>query len=122
MSDSHSARSIDPAKLTRVGDVVYEIPRTFRADMHVPVRLVCDEVLLASILRDRSVEQLLNVSTLPGMTRAALGMPDMHEGYGFPVGGVAATMLPDGVISPAGSVSTSTAACASSRRISPLPT
>jgi tRNA-splicing ligase RtcB len=52
--------------------------------------------------RDRSLAQLVNVTTLPGVVDAALGMPDMHEGYGFPVGGVAATRLPDGVISPGG--------------------
>src|SRR5262249_49333808 len=44
----------------------------------------------------------VNVATLPGITRYALGMPDMHEGYGFPVGGVAGTIMPDGVISPGG--------------------
>src|SRR5207344_2687922 len=51
---------------------------------------------------DRSLEQLQNVATLPGIVDAALGMPDIHQGYGFPVGGVAATELPDGVISPGG--------------------
>ena len=52
--------------------------------------------------RDRSVAQIVNVTTLPGVYGAALGMPDMHEGYGFPIGGVAATLLPDGAISPGG--------------------
>jgi tRNA-splicing ligase RtcB len=70
--------------------------------MHVPVRIVADEALIEAITRDRSLEQLTNVATLPGITRYALGMPDMHEGYGFPVGGVAATVPPDGVVSPGG--------------------
>lgn len=90
------------AKLERIGDVLYELSRSHRSDMHVPVRVVADEELIAAIGRDRSLEQLTNVATLPGITRFALGMPDMHEGYGFPVGGVAATLPPDGVISPGG--------------------
>lgn len=90
------------AKLERIGDVLYELSRRHRPDMHVPVRVVADEELIAAIGRDRSLEQLANVATLPGITRFALGMPDMHEGYGFPVGGVAATIPPDGVISPGG--------------------
>jgi tRNA-splicing ligase RtcB len=61
-----------------------------------------DHVLLAQMQRDRSLQQLANVATLPGVWGAVLGMPDMHEGYGFPVGGVAGTVLPDGVISPGG--------------------
>ena len=68
--------------------------------MHVPVRVFADSELLAQMRRDHSLGQLVNVSTLPGITRFALGMPDMHEGYGFPVGGVAGTLLPDGAISP----------------------
>lgn len=70
--------------------------------MRVPARIVADDVLFAQIGRDRSIEQLMNVATLPGLVGCVVGMPDMHEGYGFPVGGVAATTLPDGVISPGG--------------------
>ncbi|MHB8875826.1 MAG: RtcB family protein, partial [Myxococcaceae bacterium] len=65
-------------------------------------RVFADDELFAQLSRDRSLEQLVNVATLPGITRWALGMPDMHEGYGFPVGGVAGTIMPDGVISPGG--------------------
>jgi tRNA-splicing ligase RtcB len=90
------------ADLKRTGDVLYELGREYRGDMHVPVRIIADEELLGAISRDRSIEQLINVATLPGITRSAVGMPDMHEGYGFPVGGVAATIPPDGVISPGG--------------------
>jgi tRNA-splicing ligase RtcB len=89
-------------ELRPIGEVLYEVGRDFRADMHVPVRVIADAELLRAIVRDRSLDQLLNVATLPGITRFALGMPDMHEGYGFPVGGVAATLPPDGVISPGG--------------------
>lgn len=89
-------------ELKQVGEVIYELERDFRPDMHVPLRVFADADLLAQIRRDHSLEQLVNVSTLPGITRSALGMPDMHEGYGFPVGGVAGTLLPDGAISPGG--------------------
>src|SRR5262245_22902249 len=88
--------------LNPVGPCLYEIPTSFRPDMRVPARVFADAELLAQIQRDRSLAQLINVTTLPGIVQAALGMPDMHEGYGFPVGGVAATKLPDGVISPGG--------------------
>jgi tRNA-splicing ligase RtcB len=81
---------------------IFEIPRNRGAGMRVPVRIFADRELLAAMSRDRSIAQLLNVSTLPGVYGAVLGMPDMHEGYGFPVGGVAATLLPHGVISPGG--------------------
>jgi tRNA-splicing ligase RtcB len=70
--------------------------------MRVPARVFADEEILAAILRDRSLEQLENVATLPGIVDAALAMPDIHQGYGFPVGGLAATELPDGVVSPGG--------------------
>ena len=86
----------------RIGDVVWEIPAAARPDMRVPARVFADEELLAAILADRSLEQLQNVATLPGIVDAALAMPDIHQGYGFPVGGVAATEPPDGVISPGG--------------------
>jgi hypothetical protein len=67
-----------------------------------PARVFADDELLAAIARDRSLEQLVNVTALPGLVGPVYGMPDMHEGYGFPVGGVGATALPDGVISPGG--------------------
>ncbi len=90
------------AGFERTGDVVHEASKKSRPGMNVPARILADDVLLAQIGRDRSVEQLLNVATLPGLVGHVVGMPDMHEGYGFPVGGVAATALPDGVISPGG--------------------
>jgi tRNA-splicing ligase RtcB len=70
--------------------------------MRVPARVFADAELFEAIARDGSLEQLQNVATLPGIVDAALAMPDAHQGYGFPVGGVAATELPDGVVSPGG--------------------
>jgi tRNA-splicing ligase RtcB (3'-phosphate/5'-hydroxy nucleic acid ligase) len=86
----------------RIGEVVWEVPRSARPDMRVPARVFADEALFEAIERDGSLEQLENVATLPGIVGAALAMPDAHQGYGFPVGGVAATELPDGVVSPGG--------------------
>jgi tRNA-splicing ligase RtcB (3'-phosphate/5'-hydroxy nucleic acid ligase) len=86
----------------RIGEVIWEIPAEARADMRVPARVFADEELFDAIARDGSLEQLENVATLPGIVGAALAMPDAHQGYGFPVGGVAAMELPDGVVSPGG--------------------
>ncbi len=85
-----------------MGEELWELASTSRADMRVPARVFADRELLEQISGDRSLEQLQNVATLPGIVEAALAMPDIHQGYGFPVGGVAATEPPDGVISPGG--------------------
>jgi tRNA-splicing ligase RtcB len=86
----------------QVDEVVWEMPAQARADMRVPARVFADRELIGQIAADRSLEQLQNVATLPGITGAALAMPDIHQGYGFPVGGVAATEPPDGIVSPGG--------------------
>jgi tRNA-splicing ligase RtcB (3'-phosphate/5'-hydroxy nucleic acid ligase) len=95
----------EPAALStieRVDEVVWEIPAAAREDMRVPARVFADRELLEAIGSDSSLEQLQNVATLPGIAEAAIAMPDIHQGYGFPVGGLAATRLEDGVISPGG--------------------
>ena len=86
----------------RLDDTTWEIAAETRPDMRVPARVFADAELLDAIRGDRSLEQLENVATLPGIVDAALAMPDVHQGYGFPVGGVAATEAPDGVVSPGG--------------------
>jgi tRNA-splicing ligase RtcB len=90
------------SELRQLTEVLWEIPPTARPDMRVPARVFADRELLESIEGDGSLEQLENVATLPGIVDAALAMPDVHQGYGFPVGGVAAMELPDGVVSPGG--------------------
>src|SRR5256885_4685873 len=90
------------SELRRLDDTLWEIPADARADMRVPARVFADAELLEAIASDRSLEQLQNVATLPGVVEAALAMPDIHQGYGFPVGGLAATEPPDGVVSPGG--------------------
>jgi tRNA-splicing ligase RtcB len=89
-------------QINKINNWEWEIPVTLRRDMRVPARIFASQQILESLLRDKSLEQLINVTTLPGIQNAALLMPDAHEGYGFPIGGVAATSYPDGVISPGG--------------------
>ena len=88
--------------LRKISDYEWEIPKSFRSDMRVPVRVFATRRLLEDVSRDRSLEQAVNSATLPGLVGKVLVMPDMHQGYGFPIGGVAATEYPTGVISPGG--------------------
>ena len=78
------------------------VPRSTRAGMHTDALIYADEQLLEQILGDLSIEQAMNVACLPGIVGRSLAMPDIHQGYGFPIGGVAATDFQRGVISPGG--------------------
>jgi tRNA-splicing ligase RtcB (3'-phosphate/5'-hydroxy nucleic acid ligase) len=91
---------VNKSDLKEVGRFVYEVLQDFRSDMRVPARLYADDVILEDALGDRSIEQLVNTTTLPGVARYTLAMPDIHQGYGPPIGGVIATRHPHGVISP----------------------
>jgi tRNA-splicing ligase RtcB len=93
---------MEKRNLEKIKDWLWEIPASYRSDMRVAARVYADEKMLDSILRDRSLDQLVNVATLPGIRKWAIAMPDAHEGYGFPIGGVAAVGVDDGVISPGG--------------------
>ena len=88
--------------LKKISDYEWEIPVSFRQDMRVPVRIFATRSLIEAVMDDRSLEQAVNSATLPGLVGHVLVMPDMHQGYGFPIGGVAATRYPEGVISPGG--------------------
>lgn len=93
---------VQKEQLKKITDYQWEIPLTTRSDMKVPAYVYAKEEMLDALLSDRSMEQLINVATMPGIVKAAMVMPDAHEGYGFPIGGVAATAWPDGIISPGG--------------------
>lgn len=86
--------------LTKIHDWLWEIPRSARKDMRVPARVYASEKMLGDIFEDRSLEQLMNLATLPGIEKYSLAMPDVHEGYGAPIGGVFAVNLKNGIISP----------------------
>ncbi|MBD3359668.1 MAG: RNA-splicing ligase RtcB [Candidatus Buchananbacteria bacterium] len=88
--------------LNKILDYLYEIPKDYRKDMNVPVRVYTNEKMFDLITEDRSLEQAVNVATLPGILKYSLAMPDIHQGYGFPIGGVAALKWDGGVISPGG--------------------
>jgi tRNA-splicing ligase RtcB len=86
--------------LVQNNETEWEIPTYVRHDMRVPVKLFATRELLEQIINDKSLEQAVNAATLPGLVGHVIVMPDIHQGYGFPIGGVAATEYPHGVISP----------------------
>ena len=88
--------------LKRISDYEWEIPQTYREDMRAPVRIFATRKLLEKVMEDRSLEQAVNSATLPGLAGHVVVMPDMHQGYGFPIGAVVPTHYPEGVISPGG--------------------
>src|SRR6266700_5316350 len=88
--------------LQRVDANRWRIPQQYNAAMHVPGMVYADDELIAQIQHDNALQQVANVPTLPGIVGYSLAMPDIHWGYGFPVGGVAATSAQDGVVSPGG--------------------
>src|SRR5206468_11835516 len=88
--------------LKKVDDYRWEIPTSYKPGMRVPGLVFADERMLRQIAEEQSLQQVANVATLPGIVGYSLAMPDIHWGYGFPVGGVAATDAEEGVISPGG--------------------
>ena len=88
-------------RLTKRSDWLWEVPPS--GGMRVPVHIYASERLMESIPRDACIQQAINVAHLPGIVKYSLAMPDVHQGYGFPIGGVAATDPEEGgVISPGG--------------------
>ncbi|MFB3918892.1 MAG: RtcB family protein [Candidatus Velamenicoccus archaeovorus] len=89
--------------LEKIDDYRWRIPRTYKAGMRVDGIIYADEKLLKDIRHDKAAEQVANVSFLPGIVKASFGMPDIHWGYGFAIGGVAAMDIEKGgVVSPGG--------------------
>jgi tRNA-splicing ligase RtcB len=86
--------------IEKVHEFLWEIPQ--KGDMRVPGRIYATRDLLADPKSNESLHQVRNVAHLPGIVKYSIAMPDIHWGYGFPIGGVAATRYSDGVISPGG--------------------
>ncbi|MBM3137957.1 MAG: RtcB family protein [Chloroflexi bacterium] len=86
----------------KINDFEWEIPISYRSDMNVPVRVFASEEIIRQSLKDKSILQAVNSASLPGLVSYVCVMPDVHQGYGFPIGGVAATDYETGVISPGG--------------------
>src|SRR3989338_8076888 len=90
-------------KLEKIDNYRWRIPKSFKPGMRVPGIIYADEKLLKDIYKDKALEQVANVAFLPGIVNASLAMPDIHWGFGFPIGGVAATDIENGgVIAPGG--------------------
>ena len=91
-------------KLEKIDDYRWRIPKSYKPGMRVPGLIYADEKLLKDIYQDKALEQVANVAFLPGIVNASLAMPDIHWGYGMPIGGVAATDIDNGGVIGAGIV------------------
>jgi tRNA-splicing ligase RtcB len=88
--------------LRKIDDYRWEIPTSYKQGMLVPGLIFASESMLTHTLEENAFQQVANVAFLPGIVGHSLAMPDIHWGYGFPIGGVAATRVKDGVVSPGG--------------------
>jgi len=93
--------STENIPMKKIDEVTWEISPSYKKGMRVPARLILTPALKQGI-EQRVVDQITNVATLPGIQKYALALPDAHAGYGFPIGGVAAMDMEEGVISPGG--------------------
>ncbi len=87
-------------KIKQIGRYQWEIPIGFREGMRVPGRIFTSASMMEDILQDQSINQVADGATLPGVVKASLAMPDIHQGYGLPIGGVVASRVDGGIISP----------------------
>lgn len=101
MGEGEGRASSERVPLEKIDDYMWRIP-CYRAGMRVPGLVLANEALLEKMKTDRTLQQCANVAHLPGIYKNAITLPDGHEGYGFPIGGVAATDYEEGVISPGG--------------------
>lgn len=88
--------------INKLDDLIWEIPREHNPRMRVPVRIYADQELLTMMRRDQTLTQCINMTQLPGILKYAITLPDGHQGYGFPIGGVAAFDAEEGIITPGG--------------------
>jgi len=88
--------------IQKIDDYRWRIPKSYKSGMRTEGVVYATETMLAQIRKDESLEQVANVATLPGIVGPSMAMPDIHWGYGFPIGGVAAMACEDGVVSPGG--------------------
>lgn len=101
MGESESRAAPERVPIEKVNDYMWRIPK-YKPAMKVPGMIFASQALLEKMQTDRTLWQCANVSQLPGIYKHAVTLPDGHEGYGFPIGGVAATDYENGVISPGG--------------------
>src|SRR3972149_2771945 len=101
MGEEESRPPTGKIPLEKIDDYSWRIPR-YKSGMRVPGIVYANDSLLEKMQTDRTLWQCANVAHLPGIYKFAVTLPDGHEGYGFPIGGVAATDYEEGVISPGG--------------------
>ena len=101
MGEDDSRPAPENVPLEKINDYMWQIPK-YKQGMRVPGMVFANEALLEKMKTDRTLWQCANVTQLPGIYKYAITLPDGHEGYGFPIGGVAATDYTEGVISPGG--------------------
>jgi tRNA-splicing ligase RtcB len=89
-------------KIKKLSDYKWEVQKDEKSGMRVPGIIFADREILEIAKREKTLDQIVNVANLPGILKASFAMPDIHYGYGFPIGGVAAFDLEEGVISPGG--------------------
>ena len=90
-------------RLRRLDEYRWELPMSFKEGMRIPGIIYADDILIKDIMKDESIVQVANGAFLPGAIKASLAMPDIHYGYGLPIGGVVATDIKaGGIISPGG--------------------
>ncbi len=89
-------------RLEKVDEYRFRIPKDYKPGMRVPGLIYASDAMIGQIMADQAPEQVANVACLPGIVGYSLAMPDIHWGYGFPIGGVAAMRVADGVVSPGG--------------------
>jgi tRNA-splicing ligase RtcB (3'-phosphate/5'-hydroxy nucleic acid ligase) len=89
-------------RVKKISDLIFQVEKNESKGMKVPVTIYANDNLISKMITDRTIDQATNVATLPGVIKHVVVLPDGHEGYGFPVGGVAATDLEEGVVSPGG--------------------
>ena len=80
-------------RVRKINDLEFQIEKDVSKGMKVPVKIYANDDLISKMVIDRTIDQAVNVSTLPGVTKHVVVLPDGHEGYGFPVGGVVTTTL-----------------------------
>ena len=85
--------------IKRIDDFTWEVPVEFNRYMRVPARVYADESLLGGMKRDETLYQAINITQLPGIQKYGITLPDGHQGYGFPIGGVAGFDVDGGVMS-----------------------
>jgi tRNA-splicing ligase RtcB (3'-phosphate/5'-hydroxy nucleic acid ligase) len=95
-------RSSSHIPLEKIAPNIWEVPTSYTPGMKVPARIYADDDLIAKMKTDMTIQQCVNVAHLDGIYKYSITMPDGHEGYGFPIGGVAATDYDEGLISPGG--------------------